>query len=51
MCIAEAWEEHAASHYVKPMSPKRAYQAFGKTMEGLAKLVRARRELLIDRES
>jgi DNA-directed RNA polymerase specialized sigma24 family protein len=35
-------------HYVKPVSPKRACQALGTTMEGLAKLVRDGRQMLIN---
>ena len=36
-------------HYVKPVSPKRACQALGVGMEGLAQLVRDGRQMLINR--
>lgn len=35
--------------YVKPVSPKRACQAIGTTMEGLAMFVRDGRQMLINR--
>ena len=36
--------------YVKPVSPKRACQAIGTSMEGLAMLLRDGRQMLINRE-
>lgn len=36
-------------HYVKPVSPKKACQALGCTMDGLAMLVRDGRQMLINR--
>lgn len=36
--------------YVKPVSPKRACQAIGTTMEGLAYLVRDGRQMLINKQ-
>jgi hypothetical protein len=36
--------------YVKPVSPRRACQAIGTTMEGLALLLRDGRQMLINRE-
>jgi len=35
--------------YIKPVSPKRACQAIGTTMEGLAQFVRDGRQMLINR--
>lgn len=37
--------------YVKPVSPKRACQAIGTTMEGLAMFLRDGRQMLINREA
>lgn len=54
--IAKAVAALPASHraainwsYVKPVSPKRACQAIGTSMEGLALLVRDGRQMLINR--
>ncbi len=38
-------------HNVKPVSPKRACQELGTTMEGLARLVRDGRQMLSNREA
>lgn len=38
-------------NYVKPVSPKRACQAIGTTMEGLALFVRDGRQMLINRNA
>jgi hypothetical protein len=38
-------------HYVEPVSPKRDCLALGRTMEGLAKLVRDSRRMLINRDA
>jgi DNA-directed RNA polymerase specialized sigma24 family protein len=38
-------------HYVKPVSPKRACQALGESMEGLALLVRDGRQILINKKA
>lgn len=50
--VASLPQSHRAAinwHYVKPVSPKRACQAIGCTMDGLAKLVRDGRQMLINR--
>lgn len=47
--LPQAHRQALGWHYVKPVSPRRACQAFGTTMAGLAKLVRDGRQMLINR--
>lgn len=52
--VAALPDDHRASinwNYVKPVAPKRACQAIGCSMDGLYKLVRDSRQMLINRSA
>lgn len=52
--VAALPHDHRAAlnwHYVKPVSPRKACQAFGCSMDGLQQLVRDARQMLINREA